>query len=222
MSNEMIDMADMISKVKFNEHGLVPVIAQDVESKEVLMLAYANHEALEASIRTKEAHYYSRSRKELWHKGATSGHIQHIEDICYDCDGDAVLYLVRQVGVACHTGERSCFYRSFDNRSLDKHNSDSTLEKLYAVVAGRRETPVEGSYTNYLFEKGIDKILKKVGEECAEVIIAAKNSSKAGNEVDGNAEVSYETADLLYHLTVLLAELDLDWADIMNELQKRA
>ena len=195
----------MIEQVKFNEQGLVSVITQDAESKEVLMLAYANREALEKTLETREAHYYSRSRKELWHKGATSGHIQHIEDVRYDCDGDAVLYLVCQVGAACHTGEYSCFYRSLAN---------GTLDKLQQVIANRKITPTEGSYTNYLFDKGVDKILKKVGEECAEVIIAAKNNSKD--------EVTYETADLLYHITVLLTELDLNWPNVMAELEKRA
>ena len=195
----------MIDQVKFDEQGLVSVIAQDVETKDVLMLAYANRKALEKTIETNEAHYYSRSRKELWHKGATSGNIQHIKDIRYDCDGDAVLYIVQQTGAACHTGKRSCFYRSLE---------DSTLSKLQQVILGRKNSPVEGSYTNYLFDKGVDKILKKVGEECAEVIIASKNNDKA--------ETAYEVADLLYHLTVLLTEQNMSWADVMAELQKRS
>ena len=209
----MTEITKITDSIKLDSNGLVAVVTQDVNSKEVLMLAYANREALEATLRTKEAHYYSRSRKELWHKGATSGHIQHIEDIRWDCDGDALLYLVRQVGAACHTGERSCFYRGL-NLSLEPTISQQNqLDALLEVVAGRRKNPVEGSYTNYLFEKGVDKILKKVGEECAEVIIGAKNNSKA--------EVSYETADLLYHLTVLLAEQDISWSDVMAELAKR-
>jgi len=197
----------MIDQVKFDEQGLVAIITQDAESKEVLMLAYANKEALEKTIETKEAHYYSRSRKELWHKGATSGHIQHINDIRYDCDGDAVLYIVQQEGAACHTGEYSCFYRSL---SLE----GGTLAQLQQVITNRKTTPKEGSYTNYLFDKGIDKILKKVGEECAESIIAAKNND--------NSELSYEVADLLYHLTVLLTEQNMSWSDVMAQLQKRA
>ena len=195
----------MIDQVKFDEQGLVAIITQDSESKEVLMLAYANKEALEKTIETKEAHYYSRSRKELWHKGATSGHIQHINDIRYDCDGDAVLYIVQQEGAACHTGEYSCFYRSLEG---------GTLAQLQQVITNRKTTPKEGSYTNYLFDKGIDKILKKVGEECAESIIAAKNND--------NSELSYEVADLLYHLTVLLTEQNMSWSDVMAQLQKRA
>jgi len=195
----------MIKQIKFNEQGLVAIVTQDAESKEVLMLAYANLEALEKTLETNEAHYYSRSRKELWHKGATSGHIQHIKDIRYDCDGDAVLYLVQQVGAACHTGERSCFYRSLE---------DGTLAKLQQVIVERKAAPKKDSYTNYLFDKGIDKILKKVGEECAEVIIASKNNDKA--------EIAYEAADLLYHLTVLLTEQNMSWSDVMAELQKRS
>ena len=202
----------MIDTIKFDEQGLVPVITQDAESKEVLMLAYANREALEKTLEIKQAHYYSRSRKELWHKGATSGHIQHIQDIRYDCDVDAVLYLVHQKGAACHTGERSCFYRSMVNDTIVNDNG-ATLSRLQQVISQRRSQPKEGSYTNYLFEKGIDKILKKIGEETAEVIIAAKNNSKD--------EATYETADLLYHLTVLLTALDLDWDDIMAELHNR-
>ena len=195
----------MIDHVKFDGQGLVSIITQDAESKDVLMQAYANREALEKTIETNQAHYYSRSRKALWHKGATSGHVQLIEDIRYDCDGDAVLYLVRQIGAACHTGEYSCFYRSLE---------DGTLTKLQQVIKNRKQSPLEGSYTNYLFNKGIDKILKKVGEECAEVIIASKNNNKS--------EVAYETADLLYHLTVLLTEQDMSWTDVMIALQKRS
>ena len=193
----------MIDQIKFDDKGLVPVITQDAQSKEVLMLAYANKEALEKTTLTKEAHYYSRSRNQLWHKGATSGHIQHICDIRYDCDSDAVLYIVKQDGAACHTGQYSCFYRS----------TEESLDRLQKIVADRKANPKEGSYTNYLFEKGVDKILKKVGEETAEVIIAAKNTDKA--------ETKYETADLLYHLTVLLTEMGINWNEVMDELKKR-
>jgi len=195
----------MIDQIKFDEQGLVPVIVQDA-SKEVLMLAYANREALEKTLETNQAHYYSRSRKELWHKGATSGHIQHIKDVRYDCDSDTVLYLVSQEGAACHTGNYSCFYRSLKAQ-------DPILSHLQQLITHRRTQPKEGSYTNYLFEKGVDKILKKVGEETAEIIIAAKNNSKL--------ETIYETADLLYHLTVLLTALDIDWSDVMTELESR-
>ena len=194
----------MIDTIKFDKNGLVPVVSQDVDTKEVLILAYANREALEKTLELGEAHYYSRSRKELWHKGATSGNIQKIVDVKYNCYSDSVLYLVQQVGVACHTGEYSCYYRSIEG---------STLESLSQVVKDRKVNPKEGSYTNYLFDKGLDKILKKVGEECAEVIIAAKNDKKN--------EIACETADLLYHLTVMLEDKGLTWPDVMLELKKR-
>ena len=210
----------MIDQIKFDNNGLVPVIVQDESSKEVLMLSYANREALEKTLEVKQAHYYSRSRKELWHKGATSGHIQYIQDVRYDCDSDTVLYLVHQEGVACHTGNYSCFYRGLKEKGSALPNlqqslkeKESVLSNLQQLIAHRRTHPKEGSYTNYLFEKGVDKILKKVGEETAEIIIAAKNGSKS--------ETVYETADLLYHLTVLLTALDIDWSDVMAELQSR-
>jgi len=193
----------MIENIKFDERGLVPVITQDSETKEVLMLAYANREAVEKTLEIKQAHYYSRSRKELWHKGASSGHFQHIDDVRYDCDSDALLYLVRQEGAACHTGEYSCFYRS----------SFFGLQDLQKIITDRRDNPKEGSYTNYLFDKGLDKILKKVGEESAEIIIAAKNNSKD--------ETIYETGDLLYHLSVLLSAQNIEWSEVMTELKKR-
>ena len=198
-------MIKVTEQIKFDDKGLVPVIAQDADTKEVLMLAYANREAIEKTLEVGQAHYYSRSRKELWHKGATSGHVQHIKDIRYDCDCDALLYIITQEGAACHTGEYSCFYRSIHNYN--------TLSQLQQIIAGRKTNPKEGSYTNYLFEKGIDKILKKVGEEAAEIIIAAKNNSKE--------ETTYEMADLLYHLTVLITELGMDWQDVMAELKSR-
>jgi len=206
----------MIDQIKFDDKDLVPVITQDALSKEVLMLAYANREALEKTLETNQAHYYSRSRKELWHKGATSGHIQHIQDIRYDCDNDTLLYLARQEGAACHTGKRSCFYRSMKTGAeieTEMEMQDFILDHLQHVISNRRLQPKEGSYTNYLFKKGMDKILKKVGEETAEVIIAAKNNSKT--------ETVYETADLLYHLTVLLTDLNINWSDVMVELQNR-
>ena len=203
--------------IKFDSNGLVPVITQDADTAEVLMLAYANLEALEKTITNGQAHYYSRSRKELWHKGATSGNVQHIVDIRRDCDSDAILYTVRQEGFACHTGNNSCFYRSgeFLPEQTSKelpHAASFSLANLQHIIADRKANPVEGSYTNYLFEKGLDKILKKIGEESAEVIIASKNCKK---------EVVYECADLLYHLTVLLAELGLEWPDILSELKAR-
>lgn len=215
--NEIDQNADqIIDQIKFNSHGLVPIVTQDAETKEVLMLAYANREALVATLETKQAHYYSRSRNELWHKGATSGHIQHIHDVRYDCDNDAVLYMVKQDGVACHTGNYSCFYRSVcnvQNECSHYSTEKSTLSQLQNLISDRRANPKEGSYTNYLFEKGIDKILKKVGEESSETIIAAKNANKE--------EITCETADLLYHLTVMLTDLNINWSEIMTELKKR-
>ena len=219
---------EKIMGIKYDQNGLVPVIAQDITTKEVLMLAYANQEALGKSVETREAHYYSRSRKELWHKGATSGHIQYIEDIRYDCDADAVIYLVQQEGAACHTGEYTCFYRSLLNDAVagssdSSDNSknivkfintnDQTLTELQQIIVDRLQNPKEDSYTSYLFDKGTDKILKKIGEESAEVIIAAKNNNKS--------EATYETADLIYHLTVLLTAMDLTWQDVLTELKKR-
>jgi len=208
-----------IDNLKFDEKGLIPVIAQDYVSKEVLMQAYANREAVEKTISTGKVHYYSRSRQALWLKGETSGHFQHVKHMFYDCDEDSLLILVKQEGAACHTGNKSCFYREFDNtktsepEKIEKYSISEILEQLYNVILDRKANPKEGSYTNYLFNKGIDKILKKIGEEAAEVIIAAKNP-----ELN---ELQYEIADLIYHLSVLMAQRGLEWQDIYEELQKR-
>lgn len=199
-----------IDDLQFNEAGLIPAIVQDETRGTVLMMAWMNEEALEKTVETEEAWFYSRSRKELWHKGATSGNIQAVTSVLYDCDGDTLLLLVNPAGPACHTGAESCFYRTFDGSPLPKVTMLNVLESL---VKERKSNPVEGSYTNYLFDKGIDKILKKVGEENAEVIIASKNEDRG--------EVVYETADLLYHLTVLLAERGISWEEVMLELKKR-
>lgn len=199
-----------IDDLQFDQAGLIPAIVQDETTGTVLMMAWMNEEALEKTVETEEAWFYSRSRKELWHKGATSGNIQAVTSVLYDCDGDTLLLLVNPAGPACHTGAESCFYRTFDGSPLPKATMLNVLESL---VKERKTNPVEGSYTNYLFDKGIDKILKKVGEENAEVIIASKNEDRG--------EIVYETADLLYHLTVLLAERDISWEEIMLELKKR-
>jgi phosphoribosyl-ATP pyrophosphohydrolase/phosphoribosyl-AMP cyclohydrolase len=203
--------------LKKNEQGLVPVVAQDYLTNEVLMVAYMNEEAFKKTIETKKAHYFSRSRNELWFKGQTSGHIQHVKSILVDCDDDTLLIKIKQEGAACHTGEFSCFYREIltaDDINEVKHITNSrVLEEVYQVVLDRKKNPKEGSYTNYLFDKGIDKILKKVGEETAEVIIGAKN--------EGTDEITYEISDLLYHLTVLLVEKDGNWDAIFKELGKR-
>jgi phosphoribosyl-ATP pyrophosphohydrolase/phosphoribosyl-AMP cyclohydrolase len=198
-------------EIKFNKDGLVPTIIQDIYSKDVLMLAYMNRESLEKTIETKTTWFYSRSRKRLWNKGETSGHYQKVLELFYDCDGDTLLIKVIQEGNACHTGERSCF---FNKIYKEEHQEDKdVLELLYQRIQNRKLNPQEGSYTNYLFDKGKDKILKKVGEETSEVIIGAKNNSQD--------EVIYETADLTYHILVLLNEMGISIESIKNELYKR-
>jgi phosphoribosyl-ATP pyrophosphohydrolase/phosphoribosyl-AMP cyclohydrolase len=199
-----------INDLKFNEAGLIPAIVQDETTGAVLMMAYMNEESLAKTVESGQTWFYSRSRQELWNKGATSGNTQTVTGILYDCDGDTLLILVNPAGPACHTGNTSCFYRTFDGSPVPKAAMLNVLEDL---VVERKKNPVDGSYTNYLFDKGIDKILKKVGEENAEVIIASKNPDRG--------EVIYETADLLYHLTVLLAEREISWEEIMQELKKR-
>jgi phosphoribosyl-ATP pyrophosphohydrolase/phosphoribosyl-AMP cyclohydrolase len=219
MGNKIID------EIKWNKEGLVPAIAQDYKTKEVLMMAFMNKEALDLTLETGLMHYYSRSREKLWKKGETSGHIQKVMEVKIDCDNDCLVFLIEQSTAACHTGHYSCFYRNIENDKLSTktekifdekavyNKKEAIFDELYNVIKDRKENPKEGSYTNYLFDKGIDKILKKVGEENAEVIIAAKNSSKD--------EVKYEAADLLYHLMVLLVEMDMSMDDICDELQKR-
>ena len=199
-----------IENIKFDEKGLVPAIVQDYYTKEVLTLAYMNRESLEITLKEKKTCFYSRSRQELWLKGETSGNYQHVVSIKYDCDGDALLIEVTKDGPACHTGEESCFYNSlFESEDY----SGFTAEKLYKLIEERKTNPSEKSYTSYLFEKGIDKILKKVGEEATEVIIGAKNND--------NEELKYEIADLYYHTLVLMIEQGLTIQDIKEELAKR-
>jgi len=209
-----------IPDLKFDSNGLIPAIAQDFKTKEVLMLAYMNADSLKLTVETGKTHYFSRSRNSLWLKGETSGNFQIVKNIRYDCDKDTLLLLVSQEGdgVACHTGSKTCFFENLDGSAVvdccvQEDDSTKILENLYATVADRRANPREGSYTNYLFDKGIDKILKKVGEETAETIIAAKNSDRP--------EIVYETADLLYHLTVMLADRGTDWNEVLSELKKR-
>lgn len=205
-----------IELVNFNESGLVPAIAVDAANGEVLMMAYMNRESLGLTLETGIAHYYSRSRQTLWKKGETSGHTQEVESIAVDCDEDTLLLKVNQTGAACHTGNRSCFYREFaknDGNAASVAAAGSIIRDLYKLIAERKISPVEGSYTNYLFTKGIDKILKKVGEESAEVIIAAKNHSKP--------EMTYEISDLVYHTLVLMVEEGVQIDDILSELQSR-
>lgn len=209
---------DFLKELKFDEKGLIPAIAQDAVTKEVLMCAYMNEESLKQTLQSGKATYFSRSRQELWEKGATSGHVQYVKEILVDCDGDALVLKVAQEGAACHTGNPSCFYRKVVDGKLVEiptglGRDPKILYDVYDIIVDRVKNPKEGSYTNYLFEKGIDKMLKKVGEEAAEVIIASKNYVKA--------EVQYETADLLYHLSVVLVEQGLTWNDIFEELASR-
>lgn len=198
---------------KLNADGLIPVVAQDYRTNEVLMVAYMNKESFEQTIRTGRMTYYSRSRQELWCKGDTSGHYQYMKSLNLDCDNDTILAKVYQVGAACHTGNRSCFFNEIANRNYEDMNPLSILTEDYETIVHRKKHPKEGSYTNYLFDKGIDKILKKCGEEAAEIIIAAKNPDAE--------ELKYEIADFLYHMMVLMAECNLDWNDIVKELVNR-
>ena len=199
-----------IEQIKFDEKGLVPAIIQDYYTKEVLTLAYMNKESLEITLRDKKTCFFSRSRQELWLKGETSGNYQHVVSVKYDCDADALLVEVKKNGPACHTGAESCFFNSLFEA---EDYSSFTPEKLYELIKDRKINPNEKSYTTYLFEKGLDKILKKVGEECTEVIIGAKNND--------NDELRYEIADLYYHTLVLMIERGLTIQDVKDELAKR-
>jgi len=206
-----------LEQIKFNDDGLVPVIVQDKSSGQVLMLAYANKDAIQKTIDTGKSHFWSRSREKLWMKGEESGNIQEIQEIYYDCDIDTLLYLVKQTGVACHTGERTCFYRSTEGNTqaptFGAPDSSKTLDEVYEVIIDRKLNPKEGSYVSGLFEKGIDKILKKIGEEAGETIIGAKNEDKK--------EVIYETADLWFHSMIVLSYFDINPEDIYDELGRR-
>ncbi len=200
-------------ELKKNDQDLIPVVCQDVATSAVLMVAYMNREAFEETLRTGIMTYYSRSRKELWKKGETSGHYQYLKLLYADCDNDTLLAKVVQIGGACHTGEYSCFFNEIVKKDYDKTDPYSVLSDVMAVILDRKDNPKEGSYTNYLFDKGIDKILKKVGEEATEIVIAAKNPEPE--------ESKYEIADLLYHLMVLMAEKGITWDDVMEELANR-
>ena len=199
-----------INQLKFDEKGLIPAIVVDSITKKVLTLAYMNRESLEISIEKGLTCFYSRSRQELWLKGETSGNYQHIVSITADCDMDALTVVVEKDGPACHKGTDSCFTNPvFQSESL----SEFSLEGLYDLLKGRKETLPEGSYTTYLFQKGVDKILKKVGEECTEVIIASKDNDKK--------ETIYEIADLYYHVMVMMVEMGIDVDDVLRELASR-
>ena len=200
-----------IDKLKFDDSGLIPAIIIDYYTKEVLTLAYMNKESLEISLKEGKTCFYSRSRKELWRKGETSKNYQHIQNIKSDCDNDALVIEVIKDGPACHTGAESCFM----NEIYQKENyKDFSIYKLYELIRGRKINMTEGSYTTYLFNSGIDKILKKIGEESSEVIIGAKNGSKE--------EIIYELSDLLYHSLVLMVEKNITLNDIKDELSKRS
>ncbi len=200
-------------ELKKGADGLVPVVVQDYRTDEVLMVAYMNGEAYEKTIETGRMTYYSRSRQSLWIKGETSGHYQYVRSITADCDKDTILAKVRQIGAACHTGARSCFFNEIAARETLYKNPRKVLEDVYAVIADRKVNPKEGSYTNYLFDKGIDKILKKCGEEATEIVIAAKNPN--------DNEIIYEISDFLYHVMVLMVEKGVTWDDIGDELARR-
>lgn len=199
-----------IEDLKFDEKGLIPAIVVDATTKKVLTLAYMNKESLEITIKNEYTCFYSRSRNALWLKGETSGNYQHVVSITADCDKDALTVLVNKDGPACHLGTDSCF-----NNTLfqSQNNSAFSMEGLYQLLEGRKEQMPEGSYTTYLFQKGIDKMLKKIGEECTEVIIASKANDKS--------ETIYEVADLAYHVMVMMVEMGISVEDIMNELASR-
>ena len=201
------------SEFRLNEAGLIPCIVQDDRSDEVLMMAWMNEESFEKTLDTGLMTYYSRSRKQIWLKGETSGHFQYVKSLHVDCDRDTLLARVDQIGAACHTGNRSCFYTPLTENGESGKNPFRVFENVMNVILDRKEHPKEGSYTNYLFGKGIDKILKKVGEENTEIIIAAKNPNPE--------EIKYEIADYLYHLMVLMAEKNISWNEVTDELARR-
>lgn len=219
-----INQSVTLSKIKWDDAGLVPAVVQDVQSKEVLMLAYMNKESLQLSVESGVTWFWSRSRNELWNKGATSGHTQRIVSMAYDCDGDTLLVKVEQKGPACHTGRYSCFFNPVEvngnaaaasSSEAVKASEDrfAALGQLESIIAERYAERPEGSYTTYLFDKGVDKVLKKVGEEASEVIIAAKNQD--------NDELRSEVGDLIFHLMVLLRERGLPLDDVISEISSR-
>ena len=211
-------MEELINTLKFDASGLIPAVVQNIETNEVLMVAYMNADTIKQTLETGRATFWSRSRQEVWVKGDTSGHYMYVKEVRVDCDCDCLVVLVNPAGPACHTGNRSCFFRKIEDGKLVEDAKEQTKTDVFAreqaVVMDRKEHPEEGSYTNYLFDKGEDKILKKVGEEAAEVVIAGKNRDKD--------EISYETADLIYHLTVMLVDNGMTWEDIYKEMERRS
>lgn len=212
-----------LAEIKFDEDGLVPAIIQDVETDQVLMMAYMNREALENTVQSGRTCFWSRSRQELWWKGETSGHMQEVEEIRYDCDGDTLLIKVHQTGGACHTGHKSCFYRQltgeeeaelvFDPEEVYEKKEGEILTKLYQIIEDRKENPREDSYTSSLYRKGPNAFLKKIGEEATEIVMAAKEEDKA--------EIIYEIADFLYHLLVVMVYYNIDLEAVFTELKNR-
>ena len=200
-------------ELKLNSDGMVPVIVQDYRTNDVLMLAYMTEESFKKTLETGLMTYYSRSRNCLWTKGLTSGHVQYVKSLTTDCDYDTILAKVSQVGVACHTGKPSCFFNTMLKKDFKESTPLNVFENVYGTILDRKENPKEGSYTNYLFDKGIDKILKKVGEEATELVIAAKNPDAE--------EIKYEMADFLYHAMVLMVEKGITWNEIIEELDNR-
>ena len=218
MAKEHIEVNTFQSKISFDlfkvdEKGLIPCVVQDYKTSEVLMMAYMNREAFENTIKTGKMTYYSRSRQALWVKGETSGCYQFVKELKLDCDNDTILAKASQIGAACHTGSRSCFFTELVKKEYDDTNPLTVFEDVMKVILDRKKNPKEGSYTNYLFDKGIDKILKKVGEEATEIVIAAKNPDAE--------ELKYEISDLLYHMMVLMAEKSVTWKDVTDELADR-
>lgn len=218
-----LSLEQVTEHIRWDEAGLVPAIVQDATTRQVLMMAYMNRESLRLTLESRETWFWSRSRQELWHKGATSGNIQSVVSLAYDCDGDTLLVQVNPKGPACHTGENTCFYNEITVEGQSSISGEentpalidrfAVLAELEEIIAKREVERPEGAYTTYLFDKGVDKILKKVGEEASETIIAAKNRD--------NAELRLEVSDLIYHLLVLLQERKLPLDDILDELSRR-
>ena len=210
-------MENILKELKFDEKGLIPAVVQDSVTKEVLMVAYMTAETLEMTLKTKKATFFSRSRNEVWVKGETSGHTLDVESVKVDCDGDCLVVFASPNGPACHTNNRSCFFRTIRDGELvtdtKQGGTSDILMREQAVIIDRKKNPEDDSYTNYLFNKGEDKILKKVGEESTEVIIGGKANDKA--------ETVYEIADLMYHVMVLMVEMGISIDDIMAELASR-
>ena len=204
-----------LDELKFNQDGLIPVIVQNIDDGQVLMFAYGNIQSIELSIDTRKAHYWSRSRNKIWMKGEESGNTQELVDTFYDCDSDVLLYLVKQKGVACHTKNKTCFYRKLDGTEISspQFNSESIIKDVYGVIEKRKNSTKEDSYVSGLFGKGIDKILKKIGEEAGETVIAAKNRDKD--------ELVYEITDLWFHSLIAMSYFGIKPEDINTEFKRR-